>query len=49
MHVFLELVAQFEYLYNKTIIMDIAISFRNGEDPNFSKHRYKKEQLLNEK
>jgi hypothetical protein len=31
MHVFLELVIQFEYLYNKTIVMDVA---RNGEDPN---------------
>jgi hypothetical protein len=27
MHVFLELVTQFEYLYTKTIVMDIAISF----------------------
>jgi hypothetical protein len=27
MHVFLELVTQFKYLYTKTIVMDIAISF----------------------
>jgi hypothetical protein len=43
MHVFLELVTQFEYLYPKTIVMDIAISFGKwrgsqlGRDTHYSK------------